>query len=117
VILKSILETKWELTVILWVHFLTTAQSKFPPKDESGNSPELKLFVSELKEIIANKDSRKLLEVVHPRIKFDFDDGIGIEKFKLQWKPEEKNSALWAIMTRVVELGGVFDKDGKNPFF
>jgi hypothetical protein len=85
---------------ILTLLFLATplfasGQSKFPPKDDSSRSRELQTFVRELKEIIKNKDSRKLLERVHPQVKFDFDDGVGIEKFRKNWKPEDKNSELW----------------------
>lgn len=104
--------------LLLTVSILTLGQnSKFPPKDDSGRSLELKLFVKELKEIIKNKDSQKLLTVVHPQVKFDFDEGIGIEKFKKTWKPENKNSSLWAIMDKIVRLGGVFNKNRAEPFY
>src|SRR5689334_20012540 len=92
-------------------------KSKFPPKDESGKTPELSKFVKELKEIIKNKDSQKLLTILHPEIKFDFDEGTGIEKFKKNWKPEDKNSSLWPIMNKIVGLGGVFSKDQKETFY
>jgi hypothetical protein len=91
--------------------------SKFPPRDDSGKTPELKVFVRELKEIIKNKDNQKLLAKVHSQIKFDFDEGVGIEKFKKNWKPEDKNSSLWTIMSKIVGLGGVFVKNRTNPFF
>lgn len=90
---------------------------KFPPKDESGKTPELHKFVKELKEIIKNKDSNKLLAIVHPEIKIDFDEGIGIEKFKKNWRPEDKNSSLWPIMNKVVGLGGVFNTNRTETFY
>lgn len=91
--------------------------NKFPPSDESGRTPELSKFVIELKEIIKNKDSGKLLEIVHPEIKFDFDEGIGIERFKKNWKPEDRNSRLWPILNKIVGLGGVFNKNRKETFY
>lgn len=108
---------------ILTFSFLTVSilafgqNSKFPPKDESTKTPELNEFVKELKEIIKNKDSEKLLAIVHPEIKFDFDDGVGKEKFKKNWKPEEKNSDLWVIMNKIVGLGGVFNKNRTETFY
>jgi len=96
---------------------VASGQPKFPPRDESAKFPDLQLFASELREIIKNKDSQKLLQRVHPEVKFDFDDGSGIEQFKKNWKPEDKNSALWGIMDRIVGLGGVFVKNRSNPFF
>lgn len=104
--------------LLLTISILTLGQDrKFPPRDDSGKSPELKLFVKELKEIIRNKDSQKLLKVVHPQIKFNFDEGIGIEKFRMTWKPEDKNSSLWTIMDKIVRLGGVFNKNRTEPFY
>lgn len=91
--------------------------SKLLPKDDSGKTPELKLFVNELKGVIKNKDSERLMGMVHPQIKFDFDEGIGKDKFKKHWKPEDKNSSLWPIMNRIVQLGGVFVKNRTNNFF
>jgi hypothetical protein len=97
--------------------FALGQNSKFPPRDDSGKTPELQLFVKGLKEIIKNKDSQRLLAIVHPQIKFDFDEGIGVDKFKQNWKPEDKNSRLWTIMSKIVGLGGVFVKNRTDPFF
>lgn len=104
--------------LLLTVSILALGQnSKFPPRDDSGKTPELQLFVKGLKEIIKNKDSQRLLAIVHPQIKFDFDEGIGVEKFKQNWKLEDKNSSLWTIMGKIVGLGGVFVKNRTDPFF
>jgi hypothetical protein len=104
--------------LLLAISILSPGQnSKFPPRDDSGKTPELQLFVKELKEIIKNKDSQSLLAILHPQIKFDFDEGSGIEKFKKNWKPEDKNSGLWTIMNKIVGLGGVFNKKRTEPFY
>jgi hypothetical protein len=105
------------ILLLLLVPVCSFAQTKFPPKDDSSKSPQLQAFVNELKEIIRNKDSQKLLTRVHPKIKFDFDEGFGIEKFKAEWKPEDKNSVLWVIMNKIVGLGGVLVTDSKDPFY
>jgi hypothetical protein len=104
--------------LLLTVSILALGQnSKFPPRDDSEKNPELQLFVKELKDIIKNKDSQRLLRIVHPQIKFDFDEGIGVEKFKKNWKPEDKNSSLWIVMSKIVGLGGVFNKNRTEPFY
>ena len=96
---------------------LASAQDKFPPKDESGKSPALQLFVSELKQIIQDKDAERLMARIHPQIRFDFDEGVGIRKFKERWRPEDKDSELWEMMYRIVGLGGVFAGNGEDPFY
>lgn len=85
--------------------------------DDSGKTSELKSFVVELKETIENRDGQKLLELIHPQIKFDFDEGVGIEKFRTTWNPENKNSEIWVVMNKIVGLGGVFVKNRSNLFF
>lgn len=104
--------------LLMTISILALGQNKtFPPRDDSEKTPDIKFFVNELKVIIKNKDSQKLLTIIHPQIKFDFDDGVGIDKFKKNWKPEDKNSGLWEIMNKIVGLGGVFVKNQTNPFF
>jgi hypothetical protein len=104
--------------LLLTISILALGQNnKLLPRDDSGKTPQLQLFVKELKEIINNKDSQRLLTIVHPQIKFDFDEGIGIEKFKENWKPENKNSSLWIVMSKIVGLGGVFNKNRTEPFY
>jgi hypothetical protein len=89
---------------------------KYPPRDESGKDPELRQFVFSLKEIIRTKDEKRFLLMLHPKIKFDFDEGVGIEKFKNAWTPANKNSSLWPILERIVNMGGVFNKR-PEPFY
>jgi hypothetical protein len=102
---KAILPVSFFLLIAVF----TQAQvKKYPPRDESGKDPQLKLFVTDLKEIIRTKDEKRLIAVLHPKVKFDFDEGFGIEKFKTEFTPGDKNSTLWPILERIVDLGGVF---------
>lgn len=103
---------------LLIVPFVAFGQSrKCPPRDDSGKSPGLQSFVRELKTVIENRDAQKLLGLLHPRVQFDFDSGVGIENFRKKWRPEDNTSEVWAIMNKVVRLGGVFVKDRRDPFF
>ena len=90
---------------------------KVPPRDETTKDSSLNLFVAELKQIIESKDGKRLTKIVHPKIKVGFDDGIGIDAFMNVWSPEKKESELWYIMKRIVELGGVFIKSDSDPFY
>ena len=112
--MMKILLSFWLLTL---GSFVFGQNRKFPPRNDSGKSAELQLFIQQLTNIIEGKDDQKLLGLLHPRIKFDFDEGMGIGKFKKKWKPEDANSELWRIMNKIVGLGGVFVKDGRDPFF
>jgi hypothetical protein len=104
--------------VLLVVSVLAKGQSlKFPPRDESNRDPELSKFVSTLKEIIQQKHHRRLIDAIHPQIKFDFDEGIGIERFNNKWHPEKTDSELWTILDKIVNLGGVFASDKPDDFF
>jgi hypothetical protein len=91
--------------------------TKFPPRDDSKSDSELNSFINELKQVIKTKDEKKLISMIHPDIKFDFDDGIGISKFKMSWTPEDKNSELWTVLDKIVGLGGVFSKNTGSPFY
>lgn len=105
------------LILCLLIPLLTQAQSKkYPPRDESDKEPQLKTFVIELKEIIRTKDDRRLLPLLHPKIKLDFDEGFGVEKFNIEWTPEDKNSRLWPLLERIVNMGGVFPRR-PEPFY
>ena len=109
-------------TLILFIcvlfSFVCSGQlTKYPPRDDSKRDSELNSFIHELKQIIRNKDEKKLISIIHPDIKFDFDDGIGIDKFKKTWMPEDQNSELWTVLDKIVGLGGVFVKNRNNPFY
>lgn len=97
--------------------FAVGQNRKFAPRDDAGKTPELNQFVRDLKEIIRKKDSKRLMAIVHPKIKIDFDEGIGVEKFRQVWKPQDANSGLWLIFEKIVGLGGVFNNKGTEPFY
>jgi hypothetical protein len=104
--------------LILIIPLLGIGQSsKAPPRDETAKDSSLNLFVLELKKIIESKDGKRLLKIVHPKIKVGFDDGVGIDDFISVWIPERKESELWYIMKKIVELGGVFIKNDSDPFY
>jgi hypothetical protein len=105
------------IILFLIIPCLAQAQDKYPPRDDSAKSPELQSFVSELKQIIKNKDSEKLLARIHPRVRFDFDEGVGIQNFKERWQPDNRNSKVWDIMDKIVGLGGVFVKNRTDLFY
>lgn len=105
------------LSIILMPILSFGQATKFPPRDDSGKDPELNLFVTELKQIIRSKDGQKLIALTHPGFRVGFDEGVGIDKFKKAWTPDDKNSELWTLMDKIVGLGGVFKKNRSNLFY
>jgi hypothetical protein len=106
------------ILLLIVMPFMAASQvRKFPPQDESGKDPSLKAFVVQLKQIIKTKDAKRLLTIIHPRVKIDFDDGNGIQHFINTWKPEDPASKVWPIMNKIVAMGGVFSRPDNDPFY
>jgi hypothetical protein len=109
--------TKNIILFFLIPNLILGQSEKLLPKDESLSDPSLHSFVEELKQIIKSKDGKRLAKIVHPRIQIGFDDQIGVDAFVDKWSPENKESELWYVLKRIVELGGVFTKNNSNQFF
>lgn len=88
------------------------APKKFLPVDEAAKDPTFFVFRSRLIEALAAHDAGYVISILSPSIRTSFGDDPGIEQFKKQWKPEDKNSELWPALARVVSLGGKFMEDG-----
>jgi len=82
--------------------------------DEGPKDTSFLKFRNALKAIIARKDARALLAVLSTDITIDFGGFGGRREFAERWKPSEKDSQVWAVLSLVVEQGGKFD--GKTRF-
>ena len=104
------------LVLLIAIHSFATGQKQYPPRDESGKDKALSSFAAQLKLVIKNKDGDQLVKMISPAIQNGFGDDSGVENFKKFWKPKDKTSELWKILTRMVNLGGVFMGEDKSSF-
>jgi hypothetical protein len=85
---------------------------KLYPVDEAAKDPSFFTFRARLMQAVQRRDAAYLLSIVSPKIETSFGGDGGIEEFKTMWKPERAQSEVWSELTKVLSLGGAFDKDG-----
>lgn len=85
---------------------------KLLPVDEAAKDSSFFIFRSRLMEAVAAHDAKQLMGFLSPKIMNNFGGNGGIEEFRQQWQPEDKESKLWLELGRVLSLGGKFSQDG-----
>jgi hypothetical protein len=109
---------KYALSLILVLFCLSSFSQKnyrFAPHNEAGQDASLKVFVDTLKQVIARKDAPALLKLLSPNIQIYFEEkGNNIKGFVDEYKPADTASQVWSLMSRIVGMGGVFDRDYKT---
>lgn len=81
------------------------------PVDESEKDEKLNKQLTQLREIILQKDTSALFRMMDSNIVSSHGGAIyGYEGVKEVWK----NGGLWEKLDQIIKLGGVFDKDGKE---
>lgn len=88
-------------------------QQTLIPVDEAASQQDFFTFRARLQAVIARRDAKALLEVVHNNIKNSFGGDDGIAEFRKKWKPEASNSTLWRELGAVLALGGTFAGDSR----
>jgi hypothetical protein len=79
------------------------------PVDEAASRPEFFTFRAQLIAAIARHDSRALMAVVHPDIKWSFGGDAGRASFEAHWRPSAPDSGIWETLAAVLGLGGTFE--------
>jgi hypothetical protein len=113
---KHIMKSLFTVLTLL-LTFSAHSQTKFPPIDDSSKDEKLKTFVATLKATIKERDGNRLISMIHPDMKITFDGENGIDAFRKEWKPEDKESDLWILLNKLVGLGGVFLTDPQDQFY
>lgn len=90
---------------------------KLMPVDEASREPSLVAFRSALLAAIDRRDTEALLAALDPHIRTSFGEGGGIDAFRKQWKPEQRDSRIWTELEQILKLGGTFQKGGNVPRF
>jgi hypothetical protein len=104
------------LVALLTVSIFSFGQNyRYPPRNEAGKDSSLKIFVDTLKAVIGRKDAPALLKMLSPNIQIYFEEkGNTIKGFADEYKPADTSSQVWGFMSRIVAMGGVFDRDYKT---
>ena len=85
---------------------------RLPPVDEAPRDPSFVQFRNELKAVIARKDAAKLFHYLASDIRLSFGGDYGAPEFHKMWKPFDKDTKVWAVLSLIVDNGGKFIAPG-----
>jgi hypothetical protein len=106
--------------VILFLILLTNfsfgqkVEYKIYPVDESKNDTIISKFVGILEEVITEKDTFRLYNLLDENVVTSFGGAIyGKQGFIENWNLEKPDSSrVWDSMKRIIDMGGVFEIGG-----
>jgi hypothetical protein len=78
------------------------------PVDEGAKDPSFVQFRNELKAVIARKDAAKLFQYLASDIHLSFGGDYGGPEFHKMWKPFDKDTKVWNVLSLIVDNGGKF---------
>jgi hypothetical protein len=81
------------------------------PVDRSVRDTSLQALLDEIRAIVRRRDSKALCALMPPDFKVEFDAGKGPAMFRRQWSPDASTSPVWAVLHRLLSLGGTFYSD------
>lgn len=88
------------------------APTRLAPVDETARDPSFVQFRNELKAVIARKDAAKLFHHLASDIHLNFGGGYGGLEFHKMWKPFDKDTQIWNVLSLIVDGGGKFIAPG-----
>ncbi len=88
------------------------APLRLAPVDEAAKDPSFAQFRKELKDVIGRKDAAKLFHYLASDIHLSFGGDYGGPEFHKIWKPFDKDTKVWAVLSLIVDNGGKFIAPG-----
>ncbi|HEX8641118.1 MAG TPA: hypothetical protein VF704_08170, partial [Allosphingosinicella sp.] len=83
-----------------------------PPRDECAADGSFVTFRAELLDVLARRDSARLLEIAAEDIQFSFGDDPGRDNFARSWGlADPLTSGVWTTLGGVLLLGCARDGD------
>lgn len=91
---------------------------KILPIDESGSDRTLVAFISNLKNIVSNKDTAGLFKSLDTLITVSYGGGVsGIKAFSETWELDKPDkSKLWTYLNQILSMGGTWENDEGKYF-
>jgi hypothetical protein len=86
--------------------------ARLAPVDEAAKDPSFVQFRNELKAVIARRDAAKLFHYLASDIHLSFGGDYGGPEFHKIWKPFDKDTKVWAVLSLIVDNGGKFIAPG-----
>jgi hypothetical protein len=86
---------------------------KLLPVDEGASDATWPRFKARLLDALARHDEQFILGIVDRKIR-NISGPDGVAEFKKLWEPQSAESPLWAELSKLLFLGGVFVKRDKN---
>lgn len=84
------------------------AAQRLCPVDEGTHDASFEAFRKELTEAVQQKNDARLLALLDPNIRTSFGNGGGAAAFAKRWKTSSPQSEVWAILRKILSLGGTF---------
>lgn len=81
---------------------------RLPPPDNAGPDPALNTLIARIRQSAEARDTRSLEAMMLPDFRVEFDAGKGPAAFRRHWRSEQRSSALWTVLPRLLELPGSF---------
>ncbi len=82
---------------------------RLEPRDEANAS--FREFREKALAALAGRDTTFLHAIVAAEIRTSFGGGGGLADFRKMWKTSDPSSTIWAVLTRVLEMGGQLSSD------
>ena len=100
------------VAVFIIAGFGQAAGPRLAPVDDGPRDPTFVQFRKELKDVIARKDAAKLFHHLASDIHLSFGGDYGGPEFHKIWKPFDKDTEVWAVLSLIVDNGGKFIAPG-----
>lgn len=84
------------------------APTRLAPVDEAARDQSFIQFRNELKAVVARKDAAKLFPYLASDIHLSFGGDYGGPAFHKMWKPFDKDTKVWSVLTLILDGGGKF---------
>lgn len=84
------------------------APTRLAPVDEAARDQSFIQFRNELKALVARKDAAKLFHYLASDIHLSFGGDYGGPAFHKMWKPFDKDTKVWSVLSLILDGGGKF---------
>jgi Bacterial SH3 domain len=106
------------MVVIVTLTATATTARKLYPVDEGAKDASFKAFRDRLIEAVKQRNTRFVLNVLHPKVRLSFGGDAGKKDFLKIWKPDGPDSQLWKELSTILSMGGTFStSEGQRTFW